>query len=165
MPRALIQFDRVANQGTRLIAEMLIRQDIGDVFDFFSDASNLEQLTPPWLKFRIESPTPIRISSGTLIDYRLRLRGIPLRWRTEIIAWEPPFKFVDRQLKGPYRRWEHTHTFEQVDGGTKIHDVVDYSVFGGALIDRIFVRPDLRKIFAYRQSRIRETFTEQCLER
>jgi len=121
------------------------------IFDFFADAENLEAITPPWLNFRILTPLPIVMDSGTLIDYQLRLHWIPIRWRTEIAEWEPPHQFVDQQLRGPYRLWRHTHTFEPTPDGTLMTDTVEYSVPGGRLINRWFVEPDLNKIFAYRQ--------------
>lgn len=121
------------------------------IFDFFADAANLEAITPPWLNFRILTPLPIVMDSGTLIDYQLRLHWIPIRWRTEIAEWEPPHQFVDQQLQGPYRLWRHTHTFEPTPDGTLMTDTVEYSVPGGRLINRWFVEPDLNKIFAYRQ--------------
>ncbi len=96
------------------------------------------------------------MQAGTLIDHKLRVRGIPLRWRTLISTWEPPFRFVDEQLRGPYRQWIHEHTFEERDGGTLTRDVVRYSVFGGALVDRLFVRRDVEKIFTYRTQRLLE---------
>jgi ligand-binding SRPBCC domain-containing protein len=127
-----------------------------EAFSFFSDAHNLESITPGWLHFEVITPRPIAMKTGALIDYRLRLHGIPLKWRTEITAWEPPVRFVDEQLRGPYYLWRHTHTFEAVDGGTLVRDHVDYSPRGGALIHRWFVRPDLLKIFAVRQKTIAE---------
>ena len=93
--------------------------------------------------------------AGTLIDYRLRLHGFPIRWRTEITLWEPPVRFADTQLRGPYRLWEHTHTFVEKDGGTLCRDEVRYAVPGGALIERLFVRRDVEKIFAFRQETMR----------
>ncbi|MHC4877187.1 MAG: SRPBCC family protein [Planctomycetota bacterium] len=126
------------------------------VFAFFSDAYRLEELTPPWLRFRVLTEPPIEMCRGRLIDYRLRLRGVPIRWRTEISAWEPPVRFEDSQLRGPYRKWVHEHLFEEVDGGTRVRDRVVYSVPGGSLVERLFVRGDVRRIFEYRQSRLPE---------
>ena len=121
-----------------------------DVFAFFADALNLEAITPPWLHFRILTAPPIEMREGTIIDYRLRLRGVPIRWQSEIIAWEPPRRFVDEQRRGPYRRWIHEHTFEEHDGATVVRDRVDYAVPGGAAVDRLVVARDLDRIFAFR---------------
>jgi ligand-binding SRPBCC domain-containing protein len=128
------------------------------VFAYFSDAANLQAITPPWLHFHILTPLPIAMRAGALIDYRLRVHGVPLRWRTRIAVWEPPFRFVDEQLRGPYRRWVHEHTFEAVDGGTLCRDRVEYDVPGGRLIERLFVRRDVEQIFAYRRQRLEERF-------
>ena len=129
-----------------------------EVFDFFSRAENLEELTPPWLSFNIATPTPIKMEVGTLIDYRLKIRGIPMRWRSEISVWEPPYRFVDQQLRGPYRMWHHEHRFAAVEGGTRVEDHVRYAVLGGALVAKLFVAPDVERIFDYRQARLVELF-------
>jgi ligand-binding SRPBCC domain-containing protein len=97
-----------------------------ETFAFFAAAENLQQITPAELNFRIVSPLPIAMGVGTLIDYRLRLFGVPFRWQTVISRWEPGVCFVDEQLRGPYARWVHTHTFTEVDGGTQVTDVVSY---------------------------------------
>ena len=128
------------------------------MFDFFSRAENLELLTPPWLSFNVVTPTPIRMCEGALIDYRLRVRGIPLRWRSEITVWDPPYRFVDVQLRGPYRMWHHEHRFTEVEGGTRVEDRVKYAVLGGSLVNKLFVAPDVRRIFDYRTQRLRELF-------
>ena len=125
-----------------------------EVFEFFGDAGNLEAITPPWLHFEVVTPRPIPMNPGALIDYKLKLHGIPLRWRTEISSWRPPVMFVDRQLRGPYKLWRHTHTFEPSEGGTLVKDHVDYTPRGGSLVHRWFVRPDLLKIFSFRQETI-----------
>lgn len=119
---------------------------------------NLQQITPPWLRFRVLTQPPIVMAEGALIDYRLSLHGLPIRWRTEITAWQPPARFVDRQLSGPYREWHHEHTFEEHDGGTLMRDEVRYRVPGGTIVDRLLVRPDLERIFDYRQERMLELF-------
>ncbi len=129
-----------------------------EIFPFYSDAFNLEALTPPILRFHVATPPPIEMRAGAVIDYRLRVRGLPMRWRSCITAWEPPNRFVDEQIKGPYRRWVHEHTFTPQDGGTLVRDVVDYDMFGGWLVDRLLVRHDLRRIFDYRQARLAEIF-------
>lgn len=131
---------------------------IEEVFEFFSDAYNLEVLTPDFLKFRVLTPRPIDIKAGALIDYRLRLHGLPIRWRTEIALWGPPHRFVDMQLKGPYRWWHHTHTFEAKDGGTLCADRVEYQHHGGPIIEKLFVRPSVERIFAFRHEKMRALF-------
>jgi ligand-binding SRPBCC domain-containing protein len=141
--------------------ELWLPRPVPEVFDFFSRAENLEQITPPWMQFRILTPQPIQMRAGALILYALRVRGIPLRWVTEIEQWNPPHQFVDCQAKGPYRLWRHTHTFTAVDGGTSIVDNVEYALpFGplGRLIHRLQVARDLAQIFDYRQQRIRTLF-------
>ena len=138
-----------------------------ELFDFFSDAFQLERITPPWLNFPILTSAPIEIQPGALIDYKLRLRGLPIRWRTEISQWDPPCSFVDRQIKGPYLLWEHRHTFEQTDDGTIVADTVHYRVPGGALVDRLFIQKELRRIFQYREDQMLKIFgtpTNQHLE-
>lgn len=127
-----------------------------EVFPFFADVHNLEAITPPWLRFQILTPGPITMRPGALIDYRLRVHGLPLHWQTEIAVWEPPVRFVDRQRRGPYRIWEHEHTFEERNGGTLCRDRVRYAVPGGALVHRLFVRRDVEAIFAFRQRRLSE---------
>ena len=121
------------------------------VFPFFADARNLERITPPWVHFRILTPGPIAMRAGTLIDYRIRVRGVPLRWRTEIAEWDLPGHFVDVQLRGPYRLWRHTHSFVEVQGVTLCCDEIRYAVVGGALVNRLFVQPDVERIFAHRR--------------
>ena len=99
-----------------LRAETWLPRPLAEVFHFFSDAENLEKITPPWLKFWIVSPRPIEMQTGTLIDYKLRLKELPLRWQSEISVWDPPYCFVDEQRKGPYRVWKHEHRFEEQTG-------------------------------------------------
>jgi ligand-binding SRPBCC domain-containing protein len=126
--------------------------------DFYSDARNLERITPPWLGFEVTTPGPIEMRVGTLIEYRLRLHRVPVRWRTRIEVWEPPRRFVDVQVRGPYALWEHTHTFEEDGpGATIIRDRVRYSIpFGplGELANRLLVRRDLARIFDYRRDAV-----------
>ena len=143
-----------------LNSSLTVPLPLSKVFPFFSDARNLQALTPPWVHFEILSPTPIDMRAGALIDYRIRVHGIPLRWRTQITVWEPPHCFVDAQLRGPYTAWVHAHVFEERDGKTLVKDIVHYSVFGGALIDKLFVRGDVDKIFAYRQEKMAEIFAQ-----
>ena len=129
-----------------------------EVFGYFGDAGNLQEITPPWLHFRIVTPQPIGMRPGTLIEYKLRLHGIPIRWKTEITAWEPPLRFVDEQLSGPYRLWRHEHTFEEIEGGTLAEDRVRYAALGGTLVNRLLVARDLKEIFRYRHRKLQEAF-------
>jgi ligand-binding SRPBCC domain-containing protein len=132
-----------------------------EVFEFFSAARNLEQITPPLLKFEVLTPEPIPMGEGTLIDYRLRVHGLPLRWRTKITRWNPPYQFADIQLKGPYKLWDHTHTFLEENGGTRMIDEVVYELpFGplGDLVHALSVRRDVEEIFRYRNSIIGSLF-------
>jgi ligand-binding SRPBCC domain-containing protein len=135
-----------------------IAADIERVFHFFSQAENLERLTPTFLNFRILTPTPLTIRQGTTIDYQLKLRGVPITWRSEITRWDPPHCFVDEQRRGPYRRWKHTHLFERQNGGTLVTDRVEYATWGGALVNALVVAPELRRIFDYRQAALAEHF-------
>jgi ligand-binding SRPBCC domain-containing protein len=129
-----------------------------ELFPFFADAGNLDAITPPWLKFRIVTPRPIEMRPGTLVDYQLRVRGLPMRWRTLIKEWQPPHRFVDEQLRGPYRQWIHTHTFEPHDGGTLAREVVHYAVPFDFIVHALFVRRDIEKIFAFRQEALKAKF-------
>ena len=138
--------------------EITLPRPIDEVFPFFSDALNLERLTPPWLRFKVVTPRPIVMATGTLIDYRLSLRGLPLRWRSRITEWNPPHLFVDEQLRGPYRSWHHTHQFHDLGHETRIVDHVIYDHFGGRLVNRLLVAPDVRRIFKYRENVLRELF-------
>jgi ligand-binding SRPBCC domain-containing protein len=131
-----------------------------EVFEFFSNALNLEDITPPWLQFRVLTSQPIQMREGAEIDYRLKIRGIPVRWRTRITVWDPPRRFVDEQLRGPYRLWVHEHTFKEDSRGTTCDDHVQYATLGGALINNLFVERDIRKIFAYRSARLQDIFRD-----
>jgi ligand-binding SRPBCC domain-containing protein len=141
-------------RGYRLSTRLLVARDLETTFGFFADAGNLQRLTPPWLDFSILTPQPIPMRQGALIDYRIKVHGVPIRWRTEIAEWAPPVRFVDRQLRGPYRLWHHTHTFRSVDEGTIVEDTVRYRPLGGTLAHRLFVKRDLERIFTYRQEEI-----------
>lgn len=124
-----------------------------EVFAFFEDARNLEAITPPFLRFRVVTPGPIAMRAGALIEYRLSLFGAPFGWQTEIEIYEPTRRFVDRQLRGPFRVWRHTHEFEDVAGGTRMADHVEYELPLGPLGDiahALFVKRTVAKIFDYR---------------
>lgn len=148
-----------------LYSSIAVSAERAEVFAFFADAANLDFLTPPELRFRIRSPQPITMGTGALIDYTIRLWGLPIRWRTRIAAWEPETGFVDVQLRGPYRSWVHTHRFIAVDGGTVIEDAVAYTLPLGRLSRLVapLVRRQLERIFAYRRARIREAFAHPAL--
>jgi ligand-binding SRPBCC domain-containing protein len=146
----------------RLRVRQWIPASLEQVFDFFSDARNLERITPPFLHFHITAMSTPEIGVGTLIDYKLRIRGVPVKWRTLIESWKPRTEFVDTQLRGPYRKWHHTHRFEPMAGGILIEDDVLYrlpmgwlgELAGGALVDR-----DVRRIFDYRKQVIAGIFS------
>ena len=144
--------------GFKLHQEALIRHPRDAVFEFLASAENLNALTPPWVHFSILTPLPIEMAVGTIIDYRIRIRGVPVRWLSEITEWDPPDGFCDVQRKGPYRLWAHRHTFEEVEGGTLVTDSVDYRVPGGALVNRLFVAGELRRIFGYRKAKLQAIF-------
>jgi ligand-binding SRPBCC domain-containing protein len=132
-----------------------------DVFPFFADARNLEAITPPLLRFEVVTPGEIPMQVGTLIQYRLTLRGIGVNWLTSIQEWDPPYRFVDVQVRGPYALWHHTHEFGATPDGkaTIMRDTVRYAIgFGpfGALAARAFVHRDVATIFEYRQRAILE---------
>ncbi len=137
--------------------QQLIPRPRSEVFAFFADAHNLEALTPPWLRFGLTGAGTVEMAPGTLIDYRMRVHGLPVRWLTRIEEWQPEERFVDRQLRGPYRLWHHTHTFQTHPEGTLMVDRVRYELpFGalGRLAHLGFVRRDLRRIFDYRRETV-----------
>lgn len=136
---------------------------IDEVFEFFSDATNLQRITPDWFDLRILTPLPIEMREGALIDYKLKIQGVPVRWRTRIAAWEPPHRFIDEQLKGPYTLWVHEHRFEPIPGGTRMYDEVTYLAAAGPLsswITRAFAKPRVESLFDSRSVTMREIFGE-----
>ena len=135
-----------------------------EVFDFFSKAENLNEVTPPEVFFNITTPLPIEMKVGTMIDYRIKLSGIPFGWRTHIKAWNPPHSFVDEQVKGPYVRWHHTHTFEQKDGYVLMTDRVEYlspGWFLEGIVHNLIVKSRVEAIFAYREQVFKRLFGKQ----
>jgi ligand-binding SRPBCC domain-containing protein len=146
-----------------LLREQVLPGAPEQVFEFFADAANLEQITPEWLGFRIVTPKPIEMAPGTLIEYRLRLHHLPVRWLTRIESWEPGKRFVDVQVEGPYRLWHHTHSFEPHGQGTRVRDQVRYALpLGplGELAHRLFVRRDLERIFEFRHASVSKVIRE-----
>jgi ligand-binding SRPBCC domain-containing protein len=165
---AMITFGRESDGGFVLRAVQDFPHRREDVFPFFAEARNLEAITPRSLGFQIlTSDSELAMREGLLIDYRIRMRGVPMRWRTRIALWEPPFQFVDEQLRGPYALWHHTHRFEELAGSagrpaTRMADIVRYRpplgrVIGG-LANSVFVRRELRSIFEYRRRALRQRF-------
>ena len=131
--------------------------EIEDVFNFFSNPENLKNITPNSLSFKIITPKPINMSKGILLDYTIKLFRFSVHWRTYISDYDPPNYFVDQQIKGPYTFWHHTHIFKKVKGGVEIIDKIKYSVPLGCLgriINKIWIRNDLNKIFDYRKKMI-----------
>jgi ligand-binding SRPBCC domain-containing protein len=145
----------------QLEVSLTVKQPREEVFGFFADAGNLERLTPPELRFRVLTPRPMTMFAGALIDYRLQLFGIPFAWQTLISHWEPPTCFVDEQLRGPYRKWVHTHLFRGVAGGTEIIDRVVYQLPLGHLgrLAQLPVARQLERIFGFRQQALKEIFS------
>ncbi len=145
----------------RFSAVQFVPKSKSEVFDFFSKAENIETITPPWLNFRIIRKSTPSIEEGSLIDYQLKIHAVPIRWRTRIEEWTPSERFVDTQLKGPYKRWHHTHRFEEIPGGTLMWDEVIYQLPGGplgSLVGQSMVKKDVSSIFAYRKKKIFEIF-------
>lgn len=139
-----------------LHAHQRIERPLEEVFSFFSDFRNLEAITPPWLNFVVEGASTETVRQGTEIDYRLRIRGVPVRWRSRISLLEPPLRFVDEQVVGPYRLWRHLHSFEPDRAATVARDWVEYRAPGGPLVQRLLIAPDLERIFAFRARALSE---------
>jgi uncharacterized protein len=155
---ASLSFRDRPNGETVLLSEQVVARSTASVFAFHADAHNLERITPPFLHFVVLAISTGAVAEGTLIDYRLRLHGVPVRWRSRIESWQPPCGFVDRQVRGPYALWHHTHEFESHRHGTLVRDRVRYRLpFGavGAVIAAAAVRCDLETIFTFRSQTTR----------
>jgi ligand-binding SRPBCC domain-containing protein len=148
---------RPVHGRTVLHEETVVPASLDETFAFFSDAANLERLTPPWLNFRIRTPMPVTMRQGLEIDYRIVLHGLPIPWRSRIDAWEPGVRFVDRQVLGPYRWWHHEHRFEAVAGGTRVIDHVEF-VPRMRWLTGPLVRRDVQRIFAFRKDELARLF-------
>jgi ligand-binding SRPBCC domain-containing protein len=145
----------------RLLTEQVVPRPLPEVFSFFAEAENLEQITPKWLHFQVLQVNPRPIQQGTIIHYRLRLHGLPLRWTSKITEWNPPYGFADRQMSGPYRLWEHHHRFIAEGDSTRMVDDVSYELpLGplGRLTHWLKVRRDVEEIFEYRGKKIGQRF-------
>ena len=153
-----VDIENLGASKYRLTASVTLSRPRREVFAFFSNAHNLEMITPGFLNFRILTPAPIEMREGAKIDYRLRLHGIPIKWHTNISAWQPDERFVDEQTRGPYRYWHHEHLFDDADHQTVMTDVVNYSVWLGAIVHPLVVKKDLLRVFGYRQDRILRLF-------
>jgi ligand-binding SRPBCC domain-containing protein len=141
----------------------LIHRPLDEVFPFFESAENLAKITPPWLNFVIRTPSPIEMKTGTLIEYTIKWFGFPVKWKTEIRDHEPPFRFADEQIRGPYRLWHHTHVFSEINGVTEMTDLVRYRLpFGpiGRIAHALLIRGQLQEIFDYRYNVIEKIFNE-----
>ncbi|MDT8341329.1 MAG: SRPBCC family protein [Longimicrobiales bacterium] len=154
---------RRLGQGNHVLeAETLLPLPLEEVFPFFAAAENLQRITPPELGFRILTPGPVTVHAGRLIDYRLRLFGVPFRWRTRITVWDPPHRFVDEQLAGPYHTWIHLHEFTPVGRATRMRDEVRYRLplhpLGGVALP--LVRAQVTRIFRYRALAIERLLLE-----
>ena len=154
-----IGMEALGRSSWRLTTQVVLPKPRNEVFPFFADAGNLEKLTPEFLNFRILTPLPIEMKQGARIDYKIRLRGIPIRWRTNISVWQPNERFVDEQIRGPYRQWHHEHIFEDQGDQTLMTDIVNYRVWFGTILHPLMVEKDLQRIFGYRQNKIVELFS------
>lgn len=155
----MIAFERLGAGEHLLRTETVLPLPREEVFPFFAAAENLQVITPPELSFRVVTPLPVEMREGALIDYRLRLFGLPFAWRTRITGWNPPTAFTDEQLRGPYARWIHTHTFTDLGDRTHMEDRVRFRLPLGPLAAPALplVRAQLRRIFRYRANALRAT--------
>lgn len=157
-PSTSITITTTAPSRFHLSARQTLPRPRAEVWAFFSDPRNLSQLTPPETAIRMLNGDGLAMKEGALIDYELRVKGLPLRWTSRIAVWSPPVRFVDIQLRGPYRSWIHQHLFEESPDGTVVGDEVDYQVPGGRWVHDLFVKHELRRIFAFRMSALHSIF-------
>ncbi len=157
-PNTEVQIESLGRSSYRLTTEVTLPRPRAEVFQFFADAANLEKITPDFLNFRILTPLPIEMKTDARIEYKIRLRGIPIKWRTNISAWQPNERFVDEQIRGPYRKWHHEHLFQDLGDQTLMTDIVNYRVWLAPVLHPLMVKRDLLRIFQYRQDKIVELF-------
>jgi ligand-binding SRPBCC domain-containing protein len=153
-----VRIEPVSGDRWILTSELELPAPLDEVFGFFSNAHNLERLTPAWLRFSVLTSAPISMHAGTRIDYRLRVRGLPIHWQSEITSWEPPWGFVDEQRRGPYRFWRHEHAFRDLGPTTLVADRVEYAAPLGRLTNGLVVARDLRRIFEFRRTALARAF-------
>lgn len=153
-----LKFEPGSGKNSALITSQWLPGPIQEVFDFFSRPENLQRLTPPQLQFYILTPSPIVMKEGLIIEYKLKVHGIPIKWTSLISGWNPPHSFTDSQTKGPYRTWVHTHSFTSENGGTRVGDRVQFRVPGGRLMEKLIVQKDLAGIFSHRHKILEEIF-------
>ena len=154
-----INIKKVGFWRYQLKTSMKLKKSREELFDFFSSINNLDLITPPVLKFRILGNKNIQIRDGSIFKYRLSLHGVPFTWKSKINNWDPPIKFVDEQIRGPFLIWSHLHKFSRENEFTIIEDIVDYKVPGGFLIHELFVRKDLINIFSFRFEKLKNLFS------
>ncbi len=129
-----------------------------EVFPALADPFRLDGLTPDWIRFRVSSRPPLDLGPGARVDYRLSWRGLPMRWQSRIRDWRPPHALAYEQARGPFRHFVHRQEYRPIEGGTWVIDRLDYAVFGGALVARLLVAPDLRRLFAARAALLIRVF-------
>ena len=156
VPTPPIQFKELSDGSTYLHASQWIPRPVDQVFRFFSQPENLQNLTPANMKFQLLADTPVEMKEGLELSYKLRVKGIPMGWTSRITLWDPPHAFADIQLKGPYKTWDHTHRFSQDGSGTRVVDEVFYHAPGPRWLERAIVRPDIERIFTFRHSTLEE---------
>ena len=161
------EVSKTGRSSYRLTNEIVVGSPLEDVFEFCRDTRYLNQISPPLLHFqpRQRPEIDVKIAAGVEIEYDMRLHGLPVRWRSRISVFDPPHRFVDEQMTGPYLHWSHLHTFQALhDGNTLIGDVVDYKLPGGTVIanlaQMLFVKRDLKKVFSHRSMKYRELLGE-----
>lgn len=151
-----LQFKELSDRTTYLHATQWVPRPLKEVFFFFSQPENLGRLTPPNMKFVLLNETPVHMKEGLELSYKIKAKGIPMGWTSQITNWDPPHSFSDIQLKGPYVSWDHTHKFSHEGSGTLVEDEVFYKAPGFRWTERLFIRPDIERIFRFRHQALEE---------